>query len=241
MLTAMSSTDPPSRRDRQNPAICGATFGAPVPWMVARRRRTTMPTRLPPSIKPAVAVRRRLPRSRGPDGRTSSGGPTMKSISDHVMLIAAGVTFYALLALVPGLTALVSIYGLFADPVTLDRHMELLEGSDPERRPRHRSRAASPFGGAGADEARADLACRLRHRLVEREFRREVDVRGDECRLRRGGEAELPPIDRRDHGLHAGDVCRDPAPDWADRGPPDRCCSSLDSGPPRNGRHALAG
>ena len=52
-------------------------------------------------------------------------------IGDHVMLIAAGVTFYALLALVPGLTALVSIYGLFADPVTLDRHMELLEGLIP--------------------------------------------------------------------------------------------------------------
>ena len=47
------------------------------------------------------------------------------------MLIAAGVTFYTLLALVPGLTALVSIYGLFADPVTLDRHMELLEGLIP--------------------------------------------------------------------------------------------------------------
>ena len=47
------------------------------------------------------------------------------------MLIAAGVIFYALLALVPALTALVSIYGLFADPVTLDRHMELLEGLIP--------------------------------------------------------------------------------------------------------------
>jgi membrane protein len=51
--------------------------------------------------------------------------------NDHVMLIAAGVTFYALLALVPALTALVSIYGIFADPVTLDRHMELLEGLIP--------------------------------------------------------------------------------------------------------------
>jgi membrane protein len=40
------------------------------------------------------------------------------------MLIAAGVTFYALLALVPALTALVSIYGIFADPATLDRHMD---------------------------------------------------------------------------------------------------------------------
>jgi len=51
--------------------------------------------------------------------------------NDHVMLIAAGVTFYALLALVPALTALVSIYGLFAEPTTLDRHMELLEGLIP--------------------------------------------------------------------------------------------------------------
>ena len=41
------------------------------------------------------------------------------------------MTFYTLLALVPGLTALVSIYGLFADPVTLDRHMELLQGLIP--------------------------------------------------------------------------------------------------------------
>ena len=52
-------------------------------------------------------------------------------VSDHVLLIAAGVAFYILLALVPALTALVSIYGLFADPVTLDRHMELLEGLVP--------------------------------------------------------------------------------------------------------------
>jgi membrane protein len=52
-------------------------------------------------------------------------------VNDHVMLIAAGVTFYSLLALVPALTALVSIYGLFADPATLDRHTELLEGLIP--------------------------------------------------------------------------------------------------------------
>ena len=52
-------------------------------------------------------------------------------VNDHVLLIAAGVTFYALLALVPALTALVSIYGIFADPATLDRHMELLQGLIP--------------------------------------------------------------------------------------------------------------
>jgi membrane protein len=52
-------------------------------------------------------------------------------VNDHVLLIAAGVTFYSLLAMVPALTALVSIYGLFADPATLDRHAELLEGLIP--------------------------------------------------------------------------------------------------------------
>jgi membrane protein len=50
---------------------------------------------------------------------------------DHVMLIAAGVTFYTLLALVPALGALVSLYGLVADPATLERHMALLEGLMP--------------------------------------------------------------------------------------------------------------
>ena len=53
-------------------------------------------------------------------------------VRDHVLLIAAGVTFYALLALVPTLTALVSIYGLFADPATLDRHADLLVGFVPD-------------------------------------------------------------------------------------------------------------
>ena len=142
-------------------------------------------------------------------------------------------------------------------PVDFQHRADLLEGlfgpgdprpahgsagrSDPERRTRHRSRAASALGGAGADQARADFAGGLRHRPMERKFRCEVDVRGDECRLRRGREAELRPTDRRDHGLHAGDVCRNPAPDWADRGAPDRAAAHWHSGPPPNGRHGPAG
>jgi membrane protein len=51
--------------------------------------------------------------------------------NDHVLLVAAGVTFYGLLALVPALTALVSIYGLFAEPANLDRHVAILEGLVP--------------------------------------------------------------------------------------------------------------
>jgi membrane protein len=40
---------------------------------------------------------------------------------DNVSLVAAGVAFYAFLAFVPLLTALVLAYGLFADPVTVAR------------------------------------------------------------------------------------------------------------------------
>lgn len=42
---------------------------------------------------------------------------------DDVALLAAGVAFYALLALVPALAALVSIYGLVADPADIDRQV----------------------------------------------------------------------------------------------------------------------
>lgn len=35
---------------------------------------------------------------------------------DRVLLVAAGVTFYCLLAIFPAIAALVAIYGLFSDP-----------------------------------------------------------------------------------------------------------------------------
>jgi membrane protein len=43
--------------------------------------------------------------------------------ADNVPLLAAGVAFYALLSLVPGLAALVSTYGLVADPADIDRQV----------------------------------------------------------------------------------------------------------------------
>jgi membrane protein len=44
------------------------------------------------------------------------------------MLMAAGVTFYAMLALFPATAALVSLYGLFADPSTVNEHLAALSG-----------------------------------------------------------------------------------------------------------------
>ena len=45
---------------------------------------------------------------------------------DRVTLVAGGVTFYLLLALFPALAALVSLYGLVADPATMSDHLAQL-------------------------------------------------------------------------------------------------------------------
>jgi membrane protein len=50
---------------------------------------------------------------------------------DRIMLLAAGVTYYALFALFPAIAALVSIYGLFADPVSIQNHLNALSGVLP--------------------------------------------------------------------------------------------------------------
>lgn len=50
---------------------------------------------------------------------------------DRVMLIAAGVTFYLLLALFPALAAFVSLYGFVADPQTIADHIAFLGGFLP--------------------------------------------------------------------------------------------------------------
>ena len=52
--------------------------------------------------------------------------------SDRVLLVAAGVTFYALLALFPATAAMVSLYGLFADATTIGQHLGLISGFLPE-------------------------------------------------------------------------------------------------------------
>jgi membrane protein len=45
---------------------------------------------------------------------------------DQVPMVAAGVTFYSILALFPGLAALIALYGLIADPADIPRHLQAL-------------------------------------------------------------------------------------------------------------------
>jgi membrane protein len=50
---------------------------------------------------------------------------------DRLLLIAAGVTFYLILAIFPGISALVSIYGVFFDPRSMVSHLDLVAGVAP--------------------------------------------------------------------------------------------------------------
>jgi len=49
--------------------------------------------------------------------------------NDNISVVAAGVAFYALLSIIPGLTALVGIYGIFADSVHVQELISQLAGS----------------------------------------------------------------------------------------------------------------
>jgi membrane protein len=57
---------------------------------------------------------------------------TYAHISDnHLFMVAAALAFYAMLALFPGLFALVSLYGLLSDPQDVERFVSMLAGILP--------------------------------------------------------------------------------------------------------------
>jgi membrane protein len=54
------------------------------------------------------------------------------NIGDHrILALAAGMTYYSLLAIFPALAALVAIYGLFSDPSSIARHLDQISGFVP--------------------------------------------------------------------------------------------------------------
>jgi len=54
-----------------------------------------------------------------------------KMNDDRLLAVAGGVVFFSVLALFPALTALVSLYGLFADPSTIDQQVAAASGILP--------------------------------------------------------------------------------------------------------------
>jgi membrane protein len=86
-------------------------------------------------------ARGRDDRGRGADGPGDVPATGWKDVAlrvkgelkeDQVSLMSAGVAFYLLLALFPALAALVSLYGLFADPDQVAQQVTDLTGALPE-------------------------------------------------------------------------------------------------------------
>ena len=50
----------------------------------------------------------------------------------NLSLIAAGVAFFSMLAMFPGLAALIALFGLWADPVVIQEQIALLQGIIPD-------------------------------------------------------------------------------------------------------------
>jgi membrane protein len=54
------------------------------------------------------------------------------NIGEHrILALAAGVTYYSILAIFPALAALVAIYGLFSDPAGIAKHLDEISGVAP--------------------------------------------------------------------------------------------------------------
>ncbi len=50
----------------------------------------------------------------------------------HASVLAGGVAFFAFLSMFPALVALVSAYGLLADPLDVQRQVDVLAGGFPD-------------------------------------------------------------------------------------------------------------
>jgi membrane protein len=73
------------------------------------------------------------PRQMPAAGWKDTGWRVWQSIGDdHLSLVAAGTAFFGLLAIFPALTAFVSIYGLVADPTTIQNQVEAMRGVVPD-------------------------------------------------------------------------------------------------------------
>jgi membrane protein len=136
--------------------LAGAKRGAaaPVGATALVRRGTAAPARRPDARRdrgssdershagPEAARKELTEKDRGRDAETPSEMPAKgwKDIlwrvyaemgEDRILAVAAGVTFYALLAIFPGIAAFVSLYGLVADASTINQHLALLSGFLP--------------------------------------------------------------------------------------------------------------
>jgi membrane protein len=130
----MSSVDRAIRKPHRRPSLSPLLLSGALYWAGFRRRRSEAATLAPwrsstasPSRPaPFSAVRDR------PHSVRDVAAHIWTNIGCHrVLAIAAGVTFYALLAIFPAIAAIVALYGLFADTHTIVTQLNSLAGLLP--------------------------------------------------------------------------------------------------------------
>ena len=102
-----------------------------------------------------------------------------ESNRDNLSVVAAGCAFFALAAIFPALSALISLYGLTADPATVEQQFQMLGSVLPSQaygiviEQIHRISAASN-GTLGwkscAESAPCTLECQCRHASYDSSF-----------------------------------------------------------------------
>jgi membrane protein len=84
------------------------------PYPKARGREATTPSDIPPRGWRDILLR------------------VYSNTSKHrIMALAAGMTYYTILAIFPAIAALVAVYGVFSDPSTIAKHLDQLRGFLP--------------------------------------------------------------------------------------------------------------
>jgi len=140
----------PRPRPKQNAApgsslaasvLTAAVFGISFALLVKSKERRLFPLPKPPGVADV--------QGRGPSDGRGWGAATPTAMpgrgwgdilwrvkdeitSDRVLIVAAGVTFYAILSLFPLITAFVSVYGIFADRAAVAAHVATLEDVVPD-------------------------------------------------------------------------------------------------------------
>lgn len=105
------SEDQTSRHEkpRNEPTAGASRVGAE-----DRGRRASSPSEIPPKGWKDILLR------------------VYSNISKHrILALAAGMTYYSILAIFPAIAALVAIYGLFSDPTSITKHLDQLGGFLP--------------------------------------------------------------------------------------------------------------
>jgi membrane protein len=102
------------RQPRARPGSAGRSFGRSSASEADRGREASTPAEIPTKGWKDVVLR------------------IYQGISeDRILALAAGVTFYVLLALFPGIAGLIALYGLYADAGTISQHLDTLAGVMP--------------------------------------------------------------------------------------------------------------